>query len=284
MVKTGEISLNEQEFLLECLEKGIRTDGRSLDQFRDVDITLGSEPGYVDVRLGNTRVAVRVSALITKPFEDKPFEGLFNISTEIGSIAGPFFENGRPSDEEVLVSRLIEKAVKRSGALDIESLCIVAGEKCWSVRVDVHFMDFDGGFIDASCIGVMTALQHFTRPEVSVNGEEIIVYPVDEREPVKLSVLHVPVCVTFSLFNPDSSEENVKGKLNREYAIVDATLKEEALSQGLLTITMNKNKEICQISKTGGVPVEPAMLLECAEKASGIVDIISDKIKAVLKA
>jgi exosome complex component RRP45 len=35
----------------------------------------------------------------------------------------------RQTDEEVLVSRLIEKAMRRSRALDTEGLCIVAGEK-----------------------------------------------------------------------------------------------------------------------------------------------------------
>ncbi|GMM37588.1 exosome non-catalytic core subunit [Saccharomycopsis crataegensis] len=288
MVKLAGLSLNEQEFLTDSLKQGIRSDGRSLDQFRDVEITLGDQPGYVDVRLGKTRVAVRVSGSITKPYEDRPFEGIFTISTEIGPIAGAFFENGRPSDEEVLVSRLIEKAIKRSGALDVEGLCIVAGDKCWNIRADIHFMDFDGGFIDASCIGVITALQHFSRPEVTVSGEQVVVYSTDEREPVKLSILHVPICVTFALFNPKEKEENIKGGADGneeagEFAIVDATMKEEGLSNGTLTITMNKNKEICQISKSGGLPAEGLMVMDCANKAYGIVEKLTDQIKEVLK-
>ncbi len=35
----------------------------------------------------------------------------------------------RPSEEEVLASRLIEKALKISRAIDTEGLCIVADEK-----------------------------------------------------------------------------------------------------------------------------------------------------------
>ena len=35
----------------------------------------------------------------------------------------------RLSEEEVLISRLLEKALKRSRAIDTEGLCIVAGEK-----------------------------------------------------------------------------------------------------------------------------------------------------------
>jgi exosome complex RNA-binding protein Rrp42 (RNase PH superfamily) len=57
---------------------------------------------------------------------------------------------GRPSEEEVLISRTIEKALRRSRAVDTEGLCIVAGEKVsyciyayyraiWSTRGSVIF-------------------------------------------------------------------------------------------------------------------------------------------------
>jgi exosome complex component RRP45 len=35
----------------------------------------------------------------------------------------------RISEEEVIVSRLLEKALKRSQAVDTEGLCIIAGEQ-----------------------------------------------------------------------------------------------------------------------------------------------------------
>lgn len=55
MAKGIEISVNENDFVLEALKQGIRVDGRKLDQFRDVDITLGDEYGYVDVKMGKTK-------------------------------------------------------------------------------------------------------------------------------------------------------------------------------------------------------------------------------------
>lgn len=299
MVKGLNLSNNEEEFLLASLEQGIREDGREMSEFRDVDIRLGQhQPGYVDVQLGRTRVAVRVSGHISKPYEDRPFEGIFTIATEVGPIAGAFFEHGgrggANSEDEVLVTRLVEKAVRRLGALDLEALCIVAGEKCWHIRADVHFLDFDGGFIDASCIGVMTALQHFKRPEVSVQGEQVVVHPVSEREPVGLPVLHVPLCVTFSFFNTKGPEENVKGDgdgdgsgsgdgRGGEFAVVDATMKEEALRKGQLTVTMNRNKEVCQVQKSGGMFVDAVVVMECVNKAYLIVEELSEKIKRVLK-
>jgi hypothetical protein len=73
------------------------------------------------------------------------------------------------------VSRLIEKAMRRSRALDTEGLCIVAGEKVWSIRVDIHFLDHDGNLVDAACIAAITALLHFRRPDVTVVGEDVTI-------------------------------------------------------------------------------------------------------------
>ncbi|KAH3676386.1 hypothetical protein WICMUC_002017 [Wickerhamomyces mucosus] len=284
MAKGIEVSINEKSFVFDALKQGIRLDGRKLEDFRNVDITLGDEYGYVDVRLGKTRVVARISAEISTPFEDRPFEGLFTVSTEISPMASAMFENQRQSDDELLISRAIEKAVRRSGALDLESLCIIAGSKCWSIRADVHFLDYDGGFIDASCIAVMTGLQHFRKNDITVSGEQIVIHSVEEREPVELSVLHVPICVTFAFFNPEGVEENIKGESNNEIYIVDTTLEEDLLKDGVLTVAVNKNREVCQISKAGGLPMDALTLMDCGRKAYDIAVELTNQIKKLLEA
>ncbi|KOH01107.1 exosome non-catalytic core subunit RRP45 [Saccharomyces eubayanus] len=284
MAKDIELSESESKFILEALRQNYRLDGRSFDQFRDVKIKFGKEYGDVSVEMGNTKVHCRISCQIAQPYEDRPFEGLFVISTEISPIAGSQFENGNiTGEDEVLCSRIIEKSVRRSGALDVEGLCIVAGSKCWAVRADVHFLDCDGGFIDASCIAVMTGLMHFKKPDITVHGEQIIVHPVNEREPVPLGILHIPICVTFSFFNPQDTEENIKGATNSEISIIDATLKEELLRDGVLTVTLNKNREVVQVSKAGGLPMDALMLMKCCHKAYAIIEKITDQILQLLK-
>lgn len=285
MTKAGELSTNERNYIFNALKEGFRLDGRSLDEMRKPLITISkTEYGYVEVELGNTKLAVRISCDIGKPFEDRPFEGTFTINTEISSMASPMFENGKSSDEEVLISRLIEKAVRRSNALDLESLCVIAGEKAWHVRADINFLNYDGGLIDASCIGVMTALQHFKKPDVSIKGTEITIHSFDERQPVPLSVLHVPICVTYSFFNPGDKEENIKGALNQEIAIMDANMNEEAIRDGSLVITMNKNRELIQLSKNGGLPIDGVVLLSLAQSSYEVVERLTDQIKQLLKA
>lgn len=284
MAKDIEISTSESAFIREALRQSLRLDGRKLDQFRDVKIEFGQEYGDVTVTMGKTLVHCRISCHITEPYEDRPFEGLFLISTEVSPMAGPQFENGNSTGEdEVLCARIIEKAVRRSGALDVEGLCIVAGSKCWAVRADVHYLNCDGGFIDASCIAVMAGLSHFRKPDISVHGEDVFVHPIDEREPVPLGILHIPICVTFSFFNPQDTEENIKGDTNAEISVIDATLKEELLRDGVLTVTLNKNREVVQVSKAGGLPMDALTLMQCCHKAYEITEHITNLLLQELK-
>ncbi|KAI9780464.1 MAG: hypothetical protein M1839_006738 [Geoglossum umbratile] len=243
MPREPEPSLNERSFILQALRENIRIDGRSFDSFRNLDLSFGDE------------VIARVSAEVTKPFPDRLFDGIFTITTELSPIASPAFEVGRQTDQEVILSRILEKAIRRSSALDTESLCIIAGQKCWNIRADVHLLDYDGGLVDASCIAVIAALQHFRRPDVSIEGESVTIYTMEERVPVPLSLLHHPVCVTFSFF------------LGGEIVLIDATLQEEMLRDGELTIALNRQGEICQIAKLGGVAMEALALLNCANVA-----------------
>lgn len=119
----------------------------------------------------------------------------------------------------------------------------------------MHFLSHDGALVDASCIAVVAALQHFRRPDVSVEGEKVTIHTMTERVPVPLSILHVPICVTFSFY------------LDGEVCLVDTTLQEEQLRQGDMTITLNKFGELCQIAKAGGLAINALSLLRCAKIA-----------------
>jgi len=168
-------------------------------------------------------------------------------------MASPAF-SGPPSETEVLLARLLEKTIRRSGALDTESLCLIAGRSVFSIRADVHVLSHDGNLTDAACLGVVAALRHFRRGDSEVKGEEVTVFTMAEREGVPLSLLHFPLCVTFSFYE-------------EEVVLVDATLAEEQMRKGSCTIGMNKHGEVCQIAKLGGVPVDALILLSCSNLA-----------------
>lgn len=155
----------------------------------------------------------------------------------------------RPSTDEVVLSRILEKAVRRSSALDTESLCIIAGSKCFHLRADIHVLDHDGNLVDASCIALVAALQHYRRPDVAVEGEDVKIFSPREREPVPLTMLHHPLSVTVSYFD------------GGEIAILDANLAEEQVREGEVIITMNRSGELCQIAKYGGEPVDALAMI-----------------------
>lgn len=314
MPKPKDLSVNEKEFVQRLLhEAGARYDGREFDEFRQVDLQFGTSLGHVEVTLGGTRLVVVISAEVTKPLDDRPFEGQFLITTDISAMASPLFDNYRQSDDENILARLVEKAIRRSNALDLENLCIVAGKSCWLVRADVHYLDYDGGLIDATSLGVIAGLLHFKRPDTSIEGKKTIIHSLEERAPVPLSVLHIPISVTFSFFKPlppaktttiasngdstndddndnddngngvDTEMVNSPSSESSDVVIVDATAREEALRHGEMTITINKNREICQISKAGGHPVEAYVLMNCANKAFEIASNLTNLVLKRLK-
>jgi exosome complex RNA-binding protein Rrp42 (RNase PH superfamily) len=55
MPREPEPSTIEKTFILNALKEGIRTDGRSFNDFRPISISFGEEYGMADVRLGKTR-------------------------------------------------------------------------------------------------------------------------------------------------------------------------------------------------------------------------------------
>lgn len=177
----------------------------------------------------------------------------------------------RPNESEVLLSRILEKSIRRSSALDTESLCIIAGKKCFSVRADIHVLDHDGGLVDAACIGLIAALQHFRRPDITIEGENVTIYSPREREPIPLAMLHHPLCVSFSYYQ------------GGDIILVDATLAEEQVREGEVIITMNRHGELCQTAKYGGAAIHALSLLGCMNVALSKVQALSKYIQGTLE-
>lgn len=125
-------------------------------------------------------------------------------------------------------------------------------------------LDHDGNLVDASCLAVIAALLHFRRPDVEVKGEQVTVFDIREREPVRLTIQHLPFCITFSYFSPSQSSKHFESP---PMFVQDATLLEEHCRDGEIVISMNRFGEICQIAKYGGVPVDGLSMLTCTNAA-----------------
>ncbi|KAL4878992.1 ribosomal protein S5 domain 2-type protein [Aspergillus karnatakaensis] len=267
MNKEAPLSIAERDFILDALREDVRLDGRAADQLRPLKISFGEEYGHVKVQLGKTSLIVRISAEVAKPHDDRPFDGIFNIAMELTAMGSPAWENGRQGDLETYVTNVLDRVIRHSNALDTESLCILKGVSCWTIRADVHITDYDGNLIDASCIGVMAGLQHFRRPDAVVKDGQVIVYGVDERVPAPLNITHKPLSVTYHTFD--------EGKL----VIFDATRKEEQAAEADLVIGLNNAGDVCYVSKFSGSPVDAmvfvtktSVALEKVKEINGIID------------
>lgn len=114
-----------------------RLDGRNFNDFRSIDIQFGSEYGCVIVSLGETKVLAQVSCEITQPRATRPAEGTLFINVNCG-------QEKRSSENLVLLTRNLERALKESRCVDLESLCIKAEEKVWRIRVDLNVLNHEG--------------------------------------------------------------------------------------------------------------------------------------------
>ncbi|XP_037753064.1 exosome complex component RRP45 isoform X2 [Chelonia mydas] len=270
-MKETPLSNCERRFLLRAIEERKRLDGRQSYDYRNVRISFGADYGCCIVELGRTRVLGQVSCELVSPKLNRATEGILFFNLELSPMAAPAFEPGRQSDLLVKLNRLLERCLRNSKCIDTESLCVVAGVKVWQIRVDLHLLNHDGNIIDAASIAAIVALCHFRRPDVSVQGEEVTLYTPEERDPVPLSIHHMPICVSFAFFQQGT------------YLLVDPSEREERVMDGLLVIAMNKHREICTIQSSGGIMLLKDQVLRCSKITGVKVAEITELIQKALE-
>ncbi|XP_065489914.1 exosome complex component RRP45 isoform X1 [Caloenas nicobarica] len=270
-MKATPLSNCERRFILRAIEERKRLDGRQCYDYRNVRVSFGADYGCCVVELGKTRVLAQVSCELVPPKPNRPAEGILFFNFELSPMAAPGFEPGRQPELLVKLNRLIERCLRNSKCVDTESLCVVAGEKVWQIRLDLHLLNHDGNIIDAAGIAGVVALCHFRRPDVSVQGEEVTVYTPEERDPVPLSIHHMPICVSFAFFHQGT------------YLLVDPSEREERVMDGLLVIAMNKHGEICTIQSSGGIMLVTDQVLRCSKITAVKVAEITELIQKALE-
>ncbi|KAM9857499.1 exosome complex component RRP45 isoform 2-T2 [Aulostomus maculatus] len=270
-MKDTPLSNCERDFLLRAIEEKKRLDGRQTYDYRRIKITFGTDYGCCFVDLGKTRVMAQVSCELVAPKDSRPNEGIVFLNVELSPMASPAFEQGRQSELLVKLNRQLERCLRNSKCIDTESLCVVSGEKVWQIRVDVHTLNHDGNLMDAASIAAITALCHFRRPDVSIQGDEVTVYSPEERDPIPLSIYHMPISVSFSFFQQGT------------FLLVDPCEREERVMDGLLMIAMNKHREICSIQSSGGIMLLKEQVMRCSKIASVKVSEITDVISKALE-
>lgn len=257
----------ESEFVRLAVSESKRVDKRGSKESRNVRVSFGLDRGCCIASLGHTKVLVQVSAEVIVPKPGRPAEGELFVNLELSPMAAPHFEAGRLGDYGVEVGRLLERCIRDSRCVDLESLCIVSGEKVWALRIDAQVLNHEGNIVECAGVAAMAALAHFRRPDVTVIGTDVTVHDPREREPIPLHLHHHPFLVSFAFYD------------DGETVLADPTDLEERVAEGVLTVGANSHEEICLLHQRG-CTVRGDLVLLCSRLAAVRAKTIADVIKA----
>lgn len=257
----------ERDFIKTAVSEDKRVDHRTSKESRNVRVSFGLDRGCCVASLGDTKVLVQVSAEIIVPKPGRPTEGELFVNLELSPMAAPHFEAGRLGDYGVEVARLLERCIRDSQCIDLESLCVVSGEKVWALRVDAQVLNHQGNIVECAGIATIGALMHFRRPDVTVIGTEVTIHNPRDREPVPLHLHHYPFLVCFAFYDDGKT------------VLIDPTDLEERIAEGLLSIAANAHEEICLLHQHG-CTVRRDLVLLCSRLASVRAKTLAEKIKA----
>jgi len=267
------VSLSEIQFQKALIGRQQRLDGRSSDEYRPCRVDFGAEYGVCVASIGGTRALCQVTASLDRPSETRPAEGKIQFKIDLPSLASPGFELGKQSPFQIDLNRLLDRAIVKSRCVDVEELCVRAGEKCWTLRCDVTALADEGNLTDCLCLAAIGALTHFRRPEVTVDGSEVTVHTADEKAPVRLTLHHKPFTVSFGYVDHSGSK----------CIILDPTRAEQHVLDGTISIAVNKHREICALHLSGQSELAPSKILESVKTAVGKVSELQQLIDGGIK-
>jgi len=268
--------LNKQR-VAEFLKDGKRFDGRKPNEFRELSIDLNlsnKAEGGAKVKLGNTEVWVGIKMLLGEPYDDSPDKGNMMVTAELTPLSSSKYEYGPPKFPTIELGRLTDRAIRESGIIDFDKLCIKKGEKVWTVFIDVYSINDDGNLLDAAVIGALAALKSAKVPVYDEKTEKIDY----SKKPTKSLILTDKFPLNFSVH-----------KIG-EGILLDPNAEEEASSDGRLVLaaTQGKPYSMCSMQKGNDIALELedfGAMLDMVEKVyDKLFKEINKKIDDAIKA
>ncbi|RLI07179.1 RNA-binding protein [Candidatus Bathyarchaeota archaeon] len=238
MAKEPVISKMRKRHIRQLLAEGKRIDGRGKLDYREIRIEKGiidTAEGSAMVCLGKTEVMAGVKVGLNVPYPDTPNEGILTVNAELVPLASPTFEPGPPDERAIELARVVDRGIRSSRAVDLEKLCIIPGRKAYILFIDIYVLNYDGNLVDASALASLGALMDTELFGYRVTDDGNVVLDRSVREPLELE--DYPVAITVA---------NVGGEL-----IVDPCLDEELSMDAKITISVDKDGNICAIQKSG---------------------------------
>lgn len=240
------ISEIKRDHIINLLNKGTRTDGRSPTGIREIQITtdcIESADGSARIKLGNTEVIAGVKIIPGTPFPDTPRSGVLTTGAELIPMAHQSFESGPPGEDAIELARVVDRGIRESGMVDVDALCITEGEEVWMCFIDIYALDYDGNLFDAANLAAVMALKTAIIP-----GEQ---YGKGENKPLPITCL--PISVTSCKIG--------------NTLILDPNFDEEHISSARLTVTTDDNGNFRAMQKGGQGSITLDELSQCLDAA-----------------
>ncbi|KAF3334843.1 exosome complex component RRP42 [Carex littledalei] len=262
------LSEGEKQFLRGGIEQDLRSDGRTRHQFRSVYVETGVIPqanGSARVRLGATEVIASIKAELGKPSLLHPDKGKVSIFVDCSPTAAAIYGGKGGEELSMELSVALERCLLggKSGAgaaIDLSSLVLVEGKVCWDLYIDALVVSSDGNLLDSLAAAIKAALSNTGLPKVNVvlgaSPEEQPEVDVSDEEFLQFDTSTVPAIITLT-------------KVGKHY-IVDATSEEESQMNSAVSVSVNRNGQICGLTKRGGAGLDPSVILDMVSVAKHV--------------
>lgn len=249
-----------------------RFDGRKLTDYRKIEVSFevsNCAEGSARVKLGKTEVIVGVKMTLDAPYPDSPDKGNLMVSADLLPLASPRFESGPPKFDAIELPRLVDRAIRESGMINLKELVIKPGEKVWTVIIDIYPINADGNLVDAATIGAVAALKKAVIPGITELGNPDYKHRTKKKLP--LSDETYPFSIT--LFKLGNS------------LYLDPTREEEESSETRITFGVSKWNKLYMINscqKAGNSPLTRAEIESIADLLKNKYDELNEKLKKFL--
>jgi len=215
------------------IAKGVREGNRKDNEYRELKIEtdiLKNAAGSAKVQLGKTLVYAGIKIELGEPYPDTPEEGGITLGVELSPIGAPEFYAGPPSELSIELSRVVDRGIRESKAIDFKKLVLIPGEKARFIFVDIYVLNYDGNMFDACFFAALAALKTTKIPKLDKEFNVI-----KGEYDGKLKLEKMPIMSTYS---------KISNKI-----ILDPDLNEDYATEARLSITLEDDMNICALQK-----------------------------------
>lgn len=255
-----------EDHLKEAFEQDVRVDGRSLHEHREPHVETGvvsTAEGSAKVTAGDAEVIAGIKIESREPYPDSPDEGSIMVNVELLPMSSREFESGRPGIESIEPSRVIDRGLRESGAIDLEELCIEEGETVLGISIDIVPLNYDGNIYGIGGLAALAALKDLEMPSVDENGT--IDWDEDGDREFNMDLDPLPVTVY---------------KVG-EHFLIDPTQQEEEVADARLTVTTLDEERVCSLQKGGDHPISDEDFKEMVDLAFETTETLRDTVDAI---